>query len=98
MTTRTPYWWEAIDAAEKRGGFTEEDVERAEGWVDCACGKQDPRIPRHHGLAPKDYRLATLGVHFYDAVDGNLYEEARRILLAIEKRAAEVIADVEEGR
>lgn len=50
----TPFWDLRISVAEEiakrfpdEPAFTREDIGKAYDWVDCACGKQDPRIPRY---------------------------------------------------
>jgi hypothetical protein len=40
-------WHERIQEAEERGGFTGGDYDLANSWTTCACGEQDPRIPRY---------------------------------------------------
>ena len=101
-------WHERLDAIEARGFPTDEDKQLAENWVTCACGEQDPRIPRFaedfedlgYENAPKDALLRDLGLEFFIAIKLSIFNgtfKARRILAASEKRAAEVIADVERG-
>lgn len=92
----TPYWTEAIDAAEKRGGFTEEDKDNAREWPTCACGQQDERIPREEYGSPKDQQLAGDGVSFDQAVWFDDLDLAREVMGRIEARAAVVLAKQEE--
>ena len=86
-------WWQRIDQAEQEGGFTSEDIWMAADWVTCACGEQDSRIPRNLG-APEDDVLYHLGGIFAVAVDNHNFAEARETLAAIEKRSAEILAEV----
>lgn len=90
-------WHERIDRAEKRGGFTEEDCDLAGVWVDCACGQQDPRIPRDGDGCPLDGIFMTRGCEFFNYVDLDAFTQARTCLAAIEKRAAEILASLEVG-
>lgn len=98
---KTPYWWRAIESAKrrkKRGlqGFTWPVYERALGWITCACGKQDKRIPRGPGGKPEDSRLTELGGSFAYHVGMDQIAGAERTLRAIERRAVEVLA--QEGK
>ncbi len=106
----TPYWFKVIKTAIKRQrngltAFTESQKDKAENWVTCACGKQDPRIPRegddagrknrlrvHADWEPEDAKLSRLGGYFADYVYSNRPQRALECLLAIEKRAAVVLA------
>ena len=91
-------WHERIGAADKRRGFTFDDVDLAGKWPTCACGEQDPRIPRTGSGrgAPVDKKLRVLGNTFYEAIRGDDFGGARETLAAIERRAAEVLAGLEE--
>lgn len=93
---KTPYWWATIDRAEKRGFFTDEEIAKAQGWTTCACGRQDNRIPtrRHNPFVPHDERLFSLGIRFFNDVSAHNFAQARTTLTKIEKRAAEVLAEV----
>ena len=93
MSAMTKTWWKRIEKAEARGCFTEYDIEAARDWVTCACGEQDPRIPRWPGYeVPKDPYLKRFGELFYEAVQRGTPDEARGILAKIERRATEVLA------
>lgn len=94
MKRKTPYWWGVIERAKKRGSFLASEKAKAVGWTTCACGKQDARIPRHDIGDPKDIPLRALGLRFCTAVNGNLVDMAGMILLAIEKRASEVLRGI----
>lgn len=93
-------WHERIDAAEKRGWFDSHDRFASGCWVTCACGEQDPRIPRTvnkisgERSKPLDKQLANLGYKFDDKVQADDFRAARLTLAAIEKRAAEILAEL----
>jgi hypothetical protein len=97
-------WWDRIKTAEKRfidkdAGyvFTDEDRLAAGDWVTCACGEQNARIPREPGSKgrPADDDLAYLGMDFYSAVTRQDPFGARAVLVKIEHRAAEILAELE---
>jgi hypothetical protein len=96
-------WTERIEDAEIYGSFTLVDIKAAGTWVTCACGEQDTRIPRApvnadtyeadtYEYAPLDPTLRKLGMDFYAAVGHHDTVAARRILRAIEARAAVIVA------
>jgi hypothetical protein len=90
------YWGRKIIAAEKIGYFPQLDVNEAAQWTTCACGRQDPRIPRVIDVAgelagPKDKKLATAGMDFYIAVREHDFWEAAYVLNTIESRARVVL-------
>lgn len=99
----TSYWGKRIIKAEKRGRFTENDSEMVADWMTCACGKQDPRIPRldfetciaNRSLgclgAPADSELREKGVIFYNHIKEHRFVDAARTLVKIEKRASIVL-------
>jgi hypothetical protein len=89
-------WEKRIDAAEKRGYFSERDRDLAASWVTCACGQQDPRLHVRPGGEPRDDRLWYLGLAFSQTVrnGGKQFENARGILAEIEERAAIVLRDL----
>lgn len=90
-------WHERIRAARERGDlFTPEDYRAASDWPTCACGEQDPRVPRFPcPPCPEDRELYELGCEFKDAVGADDVDKAKRLLARIEARAAEVVAGVE---
>lgn len=90
-------WYQRIDAAEKRGGFTANDRRKAGEWTTCACGRQDKGIPRFSDGEPMDDALVVLGLDFHLHVVRDRPALARTTLAAIEKRAAEVLAEVDHG-
>lgn len=101
---QTPYWTAAIEVAranlaEGRGyGFTADQEEKAEDWQTCACGNQDPRIPRDSNGMPLDVRLRMAGWAFWAAVQGDDVEAAAVALDQVEREAARVLASVDFER
>jgi hypothetical protein len=85
------YWGEIIILAEISGGFTEADKKNAKDWFNCACGKQDPRIPRDECGAPLDSVLFNLGNNFSDCVNQDNYGVAAMGLIEIERRARNLL-------
>ncbi len=98
------HWGNRIVRAELRGKFTDKDREDARNWQTCACGKQDPRIPRTESAygdsgRPEDYDLFKYGARFHD--DGVARQDflaAAENLIAIEGRACALIAEIEANR
>lgn len=88
----TPYWWDAIDKAEKRGHFTDNEKAKASNWPDCACGKQCPLIDRDRDGMPYDNMLLRLGGSFDSHVYHDRFAKARETLAAIEKRSGTILA------
>ena len=90
----TPDWWHWLDLLEScpGAGVPIAFWAKAATWVTCACGKQDPRIPRDWVGAPIDEELRNLGEAFPIAVGARDVPLARNILIQIEKRAAELLA------
>ena len=97
---KTPYWTKVIDRAIAKAdaglpAFTDAQFKRAEDWVTCACGKQDPRIRRRdYSNAPHDGTLFLLGMSFSEAVENNWPIKAEKILAKIEKRAAVLLKEI----
>ena len=97
---KTPYWTGVIRRAKKRKeegkrGFNGKHLELSGSWVTCACGKQDPRIPRlHYGGTPVDMTLFHLAISFCGAVERDHPDDAERVIKQIEIRAAEVLREV----
>jgi len=93
------HWGKRIIKAEERGYFYVIDTREAQKWQTCACGKQDPRIPRRDSKyegrvgAPVDAELLDLGLDFFGAVDSQLFMQSAEVLVEIEKRASEILAD-----
>lgn len=89
-------WRERIAEARESGQFTSEDGILSRYWFSCACGEQDPRIPRHDGPAgcgdPLDEELQGLGVRFDVCVMNNDFDEAEAVLGKIEARSALILA------
>lgn len=90
-------WHQRIAAARERGTFLARDTKLAGDWATCACGEQDPRIPRYAALddspAPLDDELENLGLDFLTAVEENSFDEAESVLARIEHRATEILAE-----
>jgi hypothetical protein len=86
------HWGKRIITAEEFHGTTPSDLSDSGEWTTCACGKQDPRIPRTKSGAPIDEYLEELGVAFYQNVCAHRFLEAAETLIAIERRAAEILA------
>jgi DNA-binding NtrC family response regulator len=85
-------WAKTIAKARERGYFTLEERYAARWWPDCACGKQSKRIPRDPEGAPLDDELSDLGTGFAVAVEDHDFDQAERLLAAIQLRAAAVLA------
>ena len=85
------YWGKKTIAAEKRGYFTESNVDQAGEGVTCACGRAASDIPRTvvEGSTryPIDPHLQRLGSRFHLFVMGNQILKASETLVAIEARA-----------
>lgn len=90
-------WGQKIIRAENKGGFTLDDQSDAMDWESCACGSaSNPVVMRNAhpdglGLAvgPLDIQLKELGQLFYNAVYQDDFMRAARLLVAIERRAAD---------
>lgn len=89
------HWGERIIAAEDRGYFSAEDVDKAMDWITCACGMSDPRIPKDECGAPEDILLDKYGNYFSGWVEDGHFANAATYLVLIEKRAAELVAKLE---
>lgn len=97
---RRPFNWFAALKDAKAGLLSPEELANMRGlageWVTCACGNLCERIPRMtFSNAPEDPHLAELGSLFYDYVDGSEWKEAMETLVAIEKRADEVLKELD---
>lgn len=82
--------------------------EAAGNWTDCACGRTDPRIPRHDGGRPMDAKLTFFGNRFYDAIHymyiNFINDEkedfswalmhARKIIRQIDIRSAQILKEL----
>lgn len=96
-----PKWRAIVDAAEKRGGFSETESGDAGCWDACACWEAKERydLPydRVHTryMGPSDPTIYQLGRDFSWCVDKNNYEGCREVLTAIEERLAELDAQRE---
>jgi hypothetical protein len=63
-------------------------------WVTCACGNLCDIIPRGALGIPFDKDLETLGIRFHALIDDGQWNWAKNTLYFIEKRSAEIIADL----
>jgi len=88
------YWHKAIREAKEIGCFTSIEKRKSYFWQDCACGKLDGRIPRHPNGEPMDKDLVALGVRFARYVNIDDFDATESALAAIEKRAAEILAEM----
>lgn len=100
-------WFRIIQAARKRGRFTDNQRVYAAQWTTCACGEQDPRIPRlvpgsdayrnadDGPWCPVDWRLRSLGLEFATQVENNQFNAALNTLRMIEERSAYLIKEYE---
>lgn len=86
------FWGRRIRRARRRGFFTFREQNEAAQWTTCACGKQDPRIPRCAAGRPIDSALENLGQRFYVCVEASNFHGAFETLKKIEIRAAQVLA------
>jgi hypothetical protein len=87
-------WDVIIKEARLRGFFTGAQRQLASSWVTCACGEQDPRIPRSCKGRPIDRKLIYLGNNFSIAVADNMYDLAEQVLVQIEIRSRRVLLDL----
>ncbi len=85
-------WHDRIQRAIKNGGrFLPDDITRACDWCTCACGEQDPRIPRLKDGSPIDDEMWNHGEAFANAVNANKPEKAQYLLGEIEARGEIVV-------
>ena len=89
-------WRKRVDDAEKRGSFTESEMELAANWNTCAIGEArmltdkvrlEPGGDTDSGDPPVDPELNYLGYRFYaDGVSENRFDRCRELLSLIEAR------------
>lgn len=86
-------WRRRVDWAERQGSFHNGYREAAARWDMCAVGEAQKR----YGIAidnksrkPKDLTLKRLGSDFSEAVNGDNFDDCRRLITAIEHRLAEL--------
>lgn len=95
---RLPFDWRDFLRRAQAGGATKQEQARAEdlaaSWITCACGRQDPAIPRNYRGEPRDNRLLVLGNAFLDLINLGLWPLASKTLDRIEKRSAEILASL----
>ena len=78
-------WKKIIEAAEKRGSFTQSEKHKAGEWSTCAVGEiTKGRIERFKTNDP----LIHWGIKFDAAVHGDHIDEAKKIHAKIQKAAA----------
>lgn len=85
-------WGKRLIRASVTGDFQPGEINDAAYWATCACGEQDPRIPRHKNGCPVDDRLASYGCDFYEAVRNRQYMEAAKCLVCIEQISSTILA------
>lgn len=81
---------------------------KAKNWVTCACGTLCELIPRYNKStmdgnfsstkkdgAPIDWPLRKLGISFYSHVENENWKAAKTTLDKIEKRSAQIIAELQ---
>jgi hypothetical protein len=89
-------WGKRIGLVSRSGGlgFPTLHLKEANDWFTCACGRTSRDIPTNYEEIPIDDVLAELGRLFSVAVAANNVVDAARILVKIERRAAEVEVSV----
>lgn len=111
----TPYWTGVFKEAQQRmragdAPFTSTQERSAAMWQTCACGRQDPRIPRttnagvfdgvaHSPFAPTDNALRREGMAFSRLVieaRRSWREGSRRVARNLVKRAREAMIRIEQ--
>lgn len=92
------FWGLRIIRATKRGGFSDDDVEKVMCWPTCGCGqmharksfKMRPEAPGPYWGTPTDKRLRALGCRFCAAVVSDDIQRAAELLIQIEARGTEL--------
>lgn len=85
------HWGKRIIEAEERGEFDVTDQDDAEDWVSCACGRLDGVARGPYG-EPVDKPLRRRGMTFHECVAMDEFMGAAQTLVAIERRAAELLS------
>jgi hypothetical protein len=86
-------WFDRIARAKHVGFFSDDDKNKADVWTTCACGEQDPKIPRLPGLlCPLDFELRSLGTRLSRGVQSDAINDAGIVLQQIERRSGEILA------
>ena len=80
------YWGKIIIRAAKTDELSDEAIEDANNWQTCACGKARVSGP------PVDTKLRNLGYRFPLVLEDGDWEQAAELIVAIEKRAKEVLS------
>ena len=87
------FWGKIIIRAEKRGYFTELDVDKSGDWFSGACGRLDDHVERKFNGEPCDHDLFDLGDDFHRSVYVNDIDDAAETLIAIEKRSIKLLKE-----
>lgn len=85
------HWGCTIIAACERGGFNDTEMQEAQNWPTCACGRSKHKYkPGLCGDAgePADDELFQLGYDFDWAVRRDRFDYAAKLLIQIEARTA----------
>lgn len=69
----------------------------SQNWITCACGNQCNIIPRSDTGEPDDEILSEQGLRFMEFVGREEYDKAIECLDIIEKRSAELIAELNKS-
>ena len=88
-------WNAFLDNPPEKGSEEHLDAcDLSQDWITCACGNLCDIIPRSPSGRPKDYRLQMFGGMFYREIKDGQWQQAKSTLLTIEKRSAELIAEL----
>lgn len=94
---KKPFDWNAFLAVPRTAGEWSAALFFAKDWVTCACGNQCDAIPRDRTLGyPIDHKLRDYGSCFTSAIRERDRQRAIYLLVQIEKRSAEILAEMEE--
>lgn len=89
-------WMEALQAAVKRGRFTQAAMNAASDWRTCAVGEAHAKAPRfvvtvsNGTCAPEDETLENLGFRFTEHVSGQRVGQAVETYHRIKARVSEL--------
>lgn len=94
----TVFNWTRFLATRRHTTFSWRNAKMAaQNWPTCACGKQDHRIDRDTVGMPYDGQLIGSGTLFYMSISDKDIRSARLHMGAIESRAAELVAQIDES-
>ena len=80
-------WYAFLDASEEiKKNHIGEAGYLAGVWTTCACGQVCNVLPKDHLSAPLDIDAHQLGVIFYNCIEINNWDKAKKTLDKIEKR------------